>query len=178
LDVDSLNGSGGDPWVNSIAGQILETGTTCEQYVNGTAIELNEVIYRLKQGVINNVAPGVFFYYTTFTAPSADFTLDVVQSSVPPFTPFDVQNTEQVRLFNGDCSMPTVTFTSTINGQVTVNITGAAEGDVFVLSVKYETGTVIGLADPGTTHYSYTTVVENQIVDKNKNGLDLKEKGN
>ncbi len=169
-----------NPWVNRIAGQILETGTTCEQYVDGTAIELNEVIYRVnkKDGSINNVAPGVFFYYTTFTAPSADFDVMIEQSSSPAFTDFYVQNSEQVRLFNGDCSNPTATFTSSINGDVTANITGANAGDVFVMSIKYETGNVVGLPDPDFVHYSYSTVIATDVVDKNSNGLDLVKRGN
>jgi hypothetical protein len=120
----------------------------------------------------------VFFYYTTFTAPSADFTLDVIQSSSPDFTLFDVQNESQVRLFNGNCSLPSATFTHPTSGPLPIDISGATPGDVYVLSVKYETGTVVGLADPGTVHYSYSTVVENQVVDENGNGLDLKKKGN
>jgi hypothetical protein len=166
-------------WVNSIAGQILETGTICEEYVGGTAIELNEIIYRLKKGAINNVAPGVFFYYTTFTAPTADFTLEVVQSSSPGFTLFDVQNESNVRLFDAGCtSLSFSTPPSIPNGQVSVEITGATPGGIYVMSVKYETGAVVGFADPGTVHYSYSTVVENVAVDGNGNGLDLKKKGN
>jgi hypothetical protein len=121
----------------------------------------------------------VFFYYTTFTAPTADFTLEVVQSSSPGFTLFDVQNESNVRLFDAGCtSLSFSTPPSIPNGQVSVEITGATPGGIYVMSVKYETGAVVGFADPGTVHYSYSTVVENVAVDGNGNGLDLKKKGN
>jgi hypothetical protein len=180
LDIGSPNGIGAVPWVNyPVVGKILETGTTCEDYINGgTDFELNDVIYRVKQGKINNVAPGVFFYYTKFTAPADVFTVQVNQSSIPEFTPFHVQNLEQVRLFNDDCSIPTSTFTSTINGDVNVNISGAIANNLYIMSVKYETGNVVGEPDPGDVLYSYTTKVGGVGVDKNGNGLNLKKKGN
>jgi hypothetical protein len=168
-----------EPWVNRLAGQIVETGTTCVQYVAGDANELNEVIYRLKQGVINNVAPGVFFYYTTFTAPSADFAVDIVQTPSDPAYEFHVQNNEQVRLYNSNgCSL--VTASTTINnGQVSVDITGAPEdNNVYVMSVKYETGNVVGFNNPGTIEYGFSTQIDSDEVDKNGNGLLLKSKGN
>jgi hypothetical protein len=178
LDLGSLDGTVTNPWVNSVAGKVLETGTICEDYLNGTAIELNDIIYRLKQGKINNVAPGVFFYYTTFTAPSTDFTVDILQTSSPVFEDFHVQNIEQVRLFNGDCTVPAATITSTINGQVETVVTGAAPNNVYIMSVKYETGNVVGFDDPGTIQYSYTTKIDGNAVDQNSNGLYLRKKGN
>jgi hypothetical protein len=178
------------PWVNhALLGRILETGTTCQDYVDGEPTDLTKVIYRIdkKNDVINNVAPGVFFYYTTFTAPSGAFTVNVLQSSNPDYTPFHVQNLEQVRLFNGDCSLPNATFEPTINGDVAVVITNATPNAVYVLSVKYETGTVVGQLlpvdpDDKTTieviHYDYETeIVDYGIVDMDLNGLDLRPKG-
>ena len=37
--------------------------------------------YSVKSGKVNNVAPGVMFYYITITAPSASFTINVTQSN-------------------------------------------------------------------------------------------------
>jgi hypothetical protein len=161
-------------------GRVLETGTTCEDYVFGTPIDLTEVRYNAKKGVINNVAPGVFFYYTTFSAPSINFTVDVFQSNEGPdgFPNFDVQNESNIRLFNGDCLIPSATMTIiSLGAQVSISIDGANPGEAFVLSVKYETGAVVGLSDPGTVHYDYSTLVDGTLVDRDLDGVDLKKKG-
>ena len=170
-----------DPWVNiAFPGRVLETGTTCEDYVFGTPIDLTEVIFNAKKGAINNVAPGVFFYYTTFSAPSTNFIVDVFQVNDGPvdFPNFDVQNDSNIRLFNGDCSLPSATMTLLSSGsQASVSIDGENPGDMFVLSVKYETGAVVGLSEPGTVHYDYSTFVDGMMVDRDLDGVDLKKKG-
>jgi hypothetical protein len=59
----------------STAGQITPTGTTCDQYINGTAQDFEDfyasqggvIQYNDNNkapGVINSTNPGVFFYYT------------------------------------------------------------------------------------------------------------------
>jgi hypothetical protein len=171
-----------DPWINqAFPGRILETGTTCQDYVDGEPTDLTEVIYRIdkKNDVINNVAPGVFFYYTTFTAPSKSFTVDVFQENNGPdgFPNFLVQNTSNIRLFNGNCSLPTATMTlDSWDDQAKVTISDANPNDVFVLSVKYETGAVVG-SEPGTVHYDYSTFVDEKMVDRDLDGVNLKKKG-
>jgi hypothetical protein len=138
--------------------------------------------------VINNVAPGVFFYYTTFTAPDADgFRVDVEQShgdpaSMPNFT---VQNESNIRLFNGDCTDPTVSYSIGFqNGQAWVEFNGPvfpAQGDIFILSVKYETSSVVGqpIPNPSTVHYDFKTYIDGgTLVDLDLDGVDMKKKGN
>jgi len=170
-----------NPWINiAFPGRVLETGTTCEDYVFGSTIDLTDVIYNAKKGAINNVAPGVFFYYTTFVAPSASFTVEVAQVNDGPdgFANFDVQNDSNIRLFNSDCSMPTASMTLiSLGAQASASIDGANPGDVFVLSVKYETSAVVGLSEPGTIHYDYSTIVNGLTVDRDLDGVDLKKKG-
>jgi hypothetical protein len=188
-------------------GRVLETGTTCETYLDGSALELTEVIYNIsrKDQIINNVAPGVFFYYTTFGAPSENgFTIKVQQENVVPddYPNFTVQNESNIRLFNGDCSMPTVSYSFRFtDGQVWIDFNGPnlpSSGDQFILSVKYETNAVVGLPIPDvqlppveypyastTVHYSYTTLHEvdpndptqNAVLDLDIDGVLLKKKG-
>ena len=102
--------------------------------------------------MINNVAPGVFFYYSTFYAPSADFVVNVDQISDPRVPDFEVQNESNVRLFNGDCSIPNATFTIDYVegnlGQLAISITGATPGQAYIISVKYESGSVVGVDVP------------------------------
>ena len=169
--------------VSIIPGRIVETGTTCETYLDGTAVDLTEVLYGTKGKMINNTAPGVFFYYTTFLAPDgfeASFVVDVKQVNDSSFTNFNVQNIEQLRLFNGDCSVPTAILTPiSWEDQASVRIEGASPGDVFVFSVKYDTGSVVGedaLNGFADVHYMFNTTISGVMVDQDQDGLYLRKK--
>ena len=129
-------------------------------------------------------APGVFFYYTTVTAPSSSFTIDIVQSETHATfsTLFSVQNISNIRLFNADCTISnlgTFSISGANSGQATIQVSGATAGQVFIVSVKYTTSTVVGqnVPDPTTVHYDFVTNVNGGQVDQDANGLDLKKKG-
>ena len=169
-------------WINRRAGQITHTGTTCYDFIGGTAEDLTSVEYRTKSGLINNSAPGVFFYYTKVTAPSPSFTVDIEQTvdQGGELYEFHVQNLSQIRFFNADCSTPDASWTpSFVGGDSTVAVSGATAGDVFVISVKYETGSIVGLAEPSptTVHYDFSTMIGGGIVDADGDGIDLTKKG-
>jgi hypothetical protein len=100
----------------------------------------------------------------------------VDQIALPEFTDFHVQNEEQVRLFNADCSPPAATFTSTINGYVEVIIHDAQPDNRYVLSIKYETSTVVGKPEPGSVHYDFITLFNNVEIDRDRDGLMLNPK--
>ncbi len=69
-------------------------------------------------------------------------------------------------------------MTLSLGAQTLVEINDANPGDVFVLSVKYETRTVVGLSEPGMVHYDHFTYVNDLIiVDRDIDGVDLKKKG-
>jgi hypothetical protein len=152
-------------------GKIAPTQTTCENYLEGTAADLDTVQYGVRRRVINNAAPGVFFYYTKFAAPGHSFMVQINQISIPIFKLFEVQNLEQIRLFNSDCSSPSVDFTPYISsdGQASVWIdlgAAAAIGDGFILSVKYDTSSIVGADDPkGNVLYSFEASVDGEVVD-------------
>ncbi|MGD8857858.1 MAG: prealbumin-like fold domain-containing protein, partial [Chloroflexota bacterium] len=184
LSIESPNEEIGEPWINERAGQLTPTGTTCEDFRDGVAGDLTEVEYRTKDGLINNTAPGVFFYYTKFRATESSFVIDVAQTNdQDPMYDFFVQNASQVRLYTADCGTPAVDWNFTINGQVSLNIGGATPGDAFILSIKYETGNITGLAapNPQTIHYDFATYLTDtsgwRMVDMDEDGLDLLFKG-
>lgn len=161
-------------------GQIAPTQTTCQDYISGTADDLNKITYGVKAGKINNTAPGVFFYFTAFKAPASDFDILVKQyNDHGTFPNFAVQNALQVRLYNADCSTSVLgTVVSTANGQALIHVHGASVGQEFVASVKYATSSVVGqnVPSPTTVHYTYETYADNVKVDSNRNGLDLAKK--
>jgi hypothetical protein len=162
------------------SGRIVPTNTTCEDLVNGTAEDLTEIIYRVKGNQINSVAPGVFFYYSHVTAPGERFTVDIVQENDPEFPYFLVQNEQQVRLYNTDCSEPDVSLTSSIgNGQATLEIEGATTEQIFIVSTKYETSNVVDhqVSKPAPTiHYTYKTKIGETVINQDIDGLDLRPK--
>ena len=104
--------------------------------------------------------------------------VDQLNNGPVDFPNFDVQNESNIRLFNGDCSSPSASMTIlTLGSQASLIIDGANPGDVFVLSVKYETAAVVGLPVPGIVHYDYSTLVDGNLVDRDLDGVDLKKKG-
>jgi len=139
------------------------TQTTCQQFVAGTASTENVINYSLKNGVINNVAPGVLFYYTMVTAPAAgSFTVSVSQSdngSTPPL------GAMQLLTYTANCGTynNVTASTSATSGTSTFVINGASAGQVFILSVKVDPHSVVGSStpSPSTVTYTYSTSVNN-----------------
>ena len=162
-------------------GQIAPTATTCPTFVAGTSDDLTEIEYSVKDGVISQLNPGVFFYYTTVTAPASSFTIDIVQSGTHPTfsTLFDVQNLSQIRLFNAACEPVDATVSIPSAGQARILVTGATVGQVFIVSVKYDKQALEGEeppTDPSTAHYNFVTNVDGTQVDADPDGLDLTPK--
>jgi hypothetical protein len=172
LDLSNPDRVISEPWVNTTLGRLTPTGTTCEEFVAGTASDFTDVFYGIKDGLINNTHPGVFFYYTQIAAPSAAFDVDIVQVADDPAYLFDVQNLNQVRLYDAACNTLPVDSTVT-NGQATVHISGATVGETFIISVKYETGNIVGLPQPGVVHYDFRTEIGGTTVDFDADGLNL-----
>jgi uncharacterized repeat protein (TIGR01451 family) len=163
-------------------GKITPTQTTCQMYTSGTAADLTQLLYGVKSGKINNVAPGVFFYYTTLKAPSTSlFTINIAQTKSATTTTipfFGVQQNNQVSLYNADCSTSNLGRVTVTGGQVQIAITGATVGQNYIVGIKYDSGTVVGAQTPSptTVHYDLATRIGSIVVDKDIDGLDLKLK--
>src|SRR5207245_4147202 len=158
-------------------GLIAPTSTTCSDFTSGTAQHEAQITYTLQNGVIHNAAPGVIFYYSKVTAPASSFTITIQQtnssSNGTPF--FDVQQGNQVTLYNADCSNSSLgTLQSTTNGQVTLSVSGATAGQVFVVGVKYSPKSVVGAPAPAppTVHYDFVTKVNRTPVATDPLGID------
>ena len=127
--------------------------------------------------MIKNAAPGVFFYYSSLTAPSSSFTITIQQTNNStngtPF--FDVQQGNQVTLYNANCTNSSLGTLSVVNGQVTLTVTGATAGQGFVVGAKYTTKSVVGAPAPApaTVHYDFVTKVNGVFVATDPLGIDL-----
>jgi uncharacterized repeat protein (TIGR01451 family) len=161
-------------------GRILPTQTTCQDFVNGTVTDLTQVQYGVKSNKINNVAPGVLFYFSRVTSPGTTFTVDVEQfkDTVTSQT-VHLFGIQQVVVYNSSCTRyANASVTSTAPEDVKINVSGATAGQVFVISVKYSPQTVVGdrAPTPSTVHYSFDTRLNGVIKDNAPLGVDLVKK--
>jgi uncharacterized repeat protein (TIGR01451 family) len=145
--------------------QITPTATTCQAFRGGTAADLNELLYTLKDNAINSVAPGVLFYYSTVTV-SADDTITVIQSDNGSTPPLGIQQ-EQAILWNLDCTKATNNATGTF--------TAPANG-TYIIGIKYTPDAVKGSPDPGTVTYTFMTSVNGATVASSTDTIVLKKK--
>jgi parallel beta-helix repeat protein len=134
--------------------KIAPTGTTCQQYQNGTAATLGQVLYTVTKGKIGAVSPGVFFYYTRVSGPG---TVTITQSHTGSAPTIPIQM-KQVLLYS-DPGCATLKWSS-----LTVNPDGTATGTLpsagnFIISVKYDSGSLKGkdVPLPSTSTYTFGT---------------------
>ena len=156
-------------------GQVAPTATTCADFTAGTSADLTEVLYGVKSGKVNNVAPGVFFYYSKVTAPSSSFTVDIAQGETHGAfsTLFALQS---VSLYDAGCTtsnLGKVSYPSA--GQARISVNGATAGATYVIGVKYDPNTVVGqlVPSPSTVHYDFATLVNGVVAAADTDGVNL-----
>jgi hypothetical protein len=155
--------------------QITPTGTTCTQFRDGTAQTLSSLEYSLKNGVIQQVDPGVFFYWVKVTVPAGSNTFTITQTiTTGNFTDFfDIQSGSNVFDSNCNSQHPTITQNPT-TGAVTAQWNAPTAG-TYIISIKYSSQSLKGdlAPSPGTTvHYDFMTTG----VPGSTSGLDLVKK--
>jgi hypothetical protein len=153
--------------------KITPTGTTCSQFVNGTAETLLSLNYSVSGGKISqNVTPGVFFYWVSVTVPAGNnsFTITETITTGNFSTPFLLGGGSNV--FNSSCGSVSETITqNTGTGDVSVSFNAPVAG-TYIISLKYNSKSIAGATapSPGTTvHYDFATTG----VAGSTSGLDL-----
>jgi hypothetical protein len=147
-----------------IVSQITPTATTCSQFNSGTSPTLDTLQYSVKgnPSTINQINPGVFFYWvkvTSTTAGQNTFTINQSITSGNFTTPFTFASGSNV--FTASCSTASgVLITQAASGNVTVKFNASAAGQTFIIGIKYDTSAVKGKAapTPSTVTYSFNTV--------------------
>ena len=129
---------------------LAPTKTTCTEFATGQALPQEDETYGLKKGVINNVSPGVFFFYASYSVTGSPVSLTV--DAAERFNAVDgaltddwvVQNGQAFlyQFANGTCTKLTVGVTTTINGgQVVITLDPAGSTPVpdgtYILGIKY-----------------------------------------
>lgn len=139
--------------------QITPTGTTCSEFSGGTAQTLSSVQYTVRNGVIRQENPGVFYYWVKVTAPDGNNTFVVNQSITTGnfSTLFAIASGSVV--YNSSCTNVHGTFTqSPINatsGTVTVRFNTPTAGTYYI-AIKFSTSSVTGKTAPTPSTVGYT----------------------
>ena len=153
--------------------QITPTGTTCNQFRDGTAQTLPNLNYSVSGGKIRqNVTPGVFFYWVKVTVPAGNQSFTITQTiTTANFTGvFNFASGSSA--YNPACGNVSTTITqNTTTGAVTVQFNAPTAG-TYIIGVKYNSKSIVGqpAPSPGTTvHYNFATTG----VPGSTSGLDL-----
>ena len=107
--------------------------------MNGTAADLNSLNYSVKNGVINQVAPGVFFYWVKVTAVAGNNVFTITETTTPQagFKKFALANGGN-NVFNLSCNSQSETITQNpTTGEVTVTFNAPTAG-TYIISLKYD----------------------------------------
>jgi hypothetical protein len=126
--------------------------------VSGTAQTLDTLQYGVKGGKIKEVNPGVFFYWVSVTAPAGNNVFTITQTiTTGNFnTFFDIASGSNV--FNSNCVSQHPNITQ--NGNTTTVTFNAPTAGTYIISIKYDPGSVSGkpVPSPGdTVHYDFMT---------------------
>jgi hypothetical protein len=171
----------GDPGESSVVkqqvqSQITPTATTCQQFRDGTSATLSTLNYSVRNGLISQVDPGVFFYWIKVDAVAGfnSFTIDQDITSGNFGTYF--AKTAGSALWTSSCTkVNSASITQSdypANGDVTVSFTASSAG-TYIIGIKYDSGSVKGVGPPtgtGIAHYTFS------VGGAGTQGLDLKPK--
>ena len=156
-------------------GHIYPTSTTCNSYLNG-AQPLAQLCYSFRNNKVSNITPGVFFYFTTITAPSSSFCVDIVQTkSCASFSYFAIQQGNQITMFSSSCTNA-AGGTQTSIGQGRVCISNATPGAQYVISVKYDSKSVQGSTFTGSApvcQYNFESRIDGAVVSGSQGSINL-----
>jgi VCBS repeat-containing protein len=151
---------------------IFPTSTSCNSYKTG-AQPLAQLCYAVSGNKVSNVTPGVFFYFTYITAPSASFCIDVVQTNSCGFKYFSIQQGKQIYLYNSSCTT-VASGTEISTGQGRICITNAVPGAQYVLAVKYDSKSVNGSTFAGSAplcQYNFESRINGTTVDNSQGSI-------
>ena len=125
--------------------------------------------YKVSNGVIGQVNPGVFFYFVRVTVPAGSNTVTITQTiTTGNFnTFFNIASGSNV--FDSNCNSQHPTITQ--NGNTTVVSWSTLTADTFIIGIKYDPTSLVGAPapNPTTVHYNFTTTG----VLNSTSGLDL-----
>jgi uncharacterized repeat protein (TIGR01451 family) len=166
---DTVTGSAPAP-----TGQITPTGTTCNQFNDGSASTLDTLLYSVKGGNISQVAPGVFFYWIKVTATAGSNTFTIHQTiTTGNYDSHFFNVAAGSNVFTSSCTVVRGNRITQSGADTTITFNASTAG-TYIIGVKYDAGSVKGFTAPSptTVHYDF----EIGSVPGSKQGLDLVKK--
>ncbi|HUQ19134.1 MAG TPA: hypothetical protein VM099_05925, partial [Gemmatimonadaceae bacterium] len=130
-------------------GIIAPTATTCEDYAQGTSPTLAELLVGFKGTTLNNIAPGVFFYYAQVTkgaGQNVGFT-QTVNPNAASFPKYGVMQTQAyLYTYNSSTKRCTTVSTLPLSSDGTASLGGGAglPAGNYILGVKFTTDAAKG----------------------------------
>jgi hypothetical protein len=166
----------GQPTTCNTAG-IFHTNVTCGNFRSDSGSQLvGQLCYTTKNGKVTNVTPGQFFYYTTITAPSASFCVEVIETKAcSGLALFAVQQGNQITLYNAACGN-VASGTQVSLGVAGICISNATAGAVYVLSVKYDSHSIVGAVFTGAAQvcqYNFVSKIGGVTVPGSSTSINL-----
>ncbi|MFV8466895.1 gliding motility-associated C-terminal domain-containing protein, partial [Flavobacterium sp. LB1P62] len=149
---------------------IFHTTVTSSDFISGATDKLiGQLCYTTKNGKVTNVTPGQMFYYTAIKAPSNDFYVDIEETkSESGLALFEINQKNQITLWDAKYNK-VATGTQTVLGKGQIHISNAVKGAQYVLSVKYDTKSIIGSSFSGTAPvctYTFVSKINGSIVSR------------
>lgn len=144
--------------------RIEPAGMTCAQFAaSGASAGLTQLNYTVKKGKVSAVTPISMTFYEKFTAPQADFALEIAQSNTGGWVPFAPMRGVAVTLYNASCSRSSAQGSVSYNpatGALTLTIVGALPDGTYYIAVKYNPASLVGTpvtAPNPTVTYTFVT---------------------
>jgi len=151
--------------------QVTPTGTTCQQFRDGSSLVLSSEQYTKKGNVINSISPGVFFVYDGVNMSTAG-SITITQSNTNLWSQQIEMQKDQAIVYRLDCvRVQGVTVTSS-NGTVTISNVPAGS---YIMSVKYDPGSLVGFSPP-TASTTYQFAVTANSISSGSAGVLVKKK--
>jgi uncharacterized repeat protein (TIGR01451 family) len=139
-------------------GLIAPTQTTCQQYASGQVLPEPPLAYGVKNGKVNNVAPGVIFYFTTITVTTNATLVSVTNTASPAFPAIGIHQGQAFVLTTGCAQVATMAVSG---GTATATLNPGT----YIIQIKYNPGSLVGTPVAGppfpTFTYTFTTKLNN-----------------
>jgi hypothetical protein len=159
--------------------QITPTNTTCSDYASGTAATLSLLQYTVKSGLINSVAPGVFFYWDGISVPAGSNTFTLRQAiTTNNFDSHFFAMAAGSNVFDSNCNAVSGESLTQSGSDITITFNAASAGTYFI-GIKFDATSVKGFAvpSPTTVHYEFSMLDSSfATLTGSVQGLDLAKK--
>lgn len=158
-------------------GHLFHTGVTCSDFTSGLpGLELESAEYVTKANKVNNVAPGVMFYYGAIVAPAASFKYNLTQSNDAGWKVMPVQGTNQIILYTANCGKLNMATSFNAAGTATINVVNATPFATYIVGIKYSLSGLSGqaVAPPlETATYSFSADIDGNSVGSSEDSIPI-----